>query len=401
MKGTPSRDRKGAVYPADVAELSETLGRCGAERRTVELGGHFTKQTMGGRVEPADVAISTAGMNRVVEYESRDLTLGVEPGHGFQALTDLLAANHQELPLDPPLASEATIGGVVAANCCGPRRRLYGSARDLVIGMTFVTLEGKEVRSGGMVVKNVAGLDIAKLLIGSFGTLAAIARVNFRLYPQPVQEKTFLLAFDSVGPALQARDAVLRSALQPQAVDLANPAAAARLDLGLPARCLLLVEAGGIEAVLARYERELKAIAREAGAGEFLPLEEEPARRLWSAVRDFPALRAEEDSDAAVLRISTTVSRLGECFAVADAQPVLARAGSGVAYLRCPSPVAETLQRARAAGLYTVVESSTAAEKGNLELWADPGPELEVMSRIKQALDPHRLLNHGRLYNRL
>ncbi|MBI3667832.1 MAG: FAD-binding oxidoreductase [Acidobacteria bacterium] len=394
-------DREGVVYPADIDELCEILGRCGAERKTVELGGLFTKRAMGGKVTPADVVASTARIDRVAEYEPKDLTIGVEPGLSYQALEDLLAANRQMLPLDPPLASEATIGGAVAANCCGPRRRLYGSARDLVIGMSFVTLEGKQVRSGGMVVKNVAGLDMAKLLIGSFGTLAAIARINFRLYPRPVEEKTFLLAFDSLEAALSARDAVLRSVLQPQAVDLANPAAATRLGGGLPARYLFLVEAGGIEAVLARYERELKNIARDAGAAEFLEFEEERGRRLWSAVRDFPALRTERDSDAAVLRISTTLSRLGECFALAGSLPALARAGSGIAYVRCPSPFAELVQRARAAGLSTVVESCAAAGKDSVELWADPGPELEVMSRIKQALDPHHLLNHGRLYNRL
>ena len=99
------------------------------------------------------------------------------------------------IPLDPPFSDRAaeraafseraTMGGIVAANTSGPRRRLYGSARDMVIGMTFATLEGKLIRTGGMVVKNVAGLDMGKLMIGSFGTLAAIATLNFRLYPSP------------------------------------------------------------------------------------------------------------------------------------------------------------------------------------------------------------------------
>ena len=97
------------------------------------------------------------------------------------------------VPLDPPFADQATVGGVVAANSSGPRRRLYGTARDMVIGMRFATLEGKLVQSGGMVVKNVAGLDMAKLMIGSFGTLAAIAVVNFKLVPMPEAERSFLL----------------------------------------------------------------------------------------------------------------------------------------------------------------------------------------------------------------
>ena len=131
------------------------------------------------------------------------------------------------VPLDPPFAREATVGGVVASNASGPRRRLYGTARDLVIGMQFATLEGKLVQSGGMVVKNVAGLDMAKLMIGSFGTLAAIAVVNFKLAPTPEVERSFLLPFDSLADAMAARNRILASALQPAAVDLLNPAAAA------------------------------------------------------------------------------------------------------------------------------------------------------------------------------
>jgi len=98
-------------------------------------------------------------------------------------------------------------------------------ARDLAIGMRFVTLEGKLVQSGGMVVKNVAGLDMAKLMIGSFGTLAAIAVVNFKLQPAPETERSFLLPFDSLARALAACNQILGSVLQPAAIDLLNPAA--------------------------------------------------------------------------------------------------------------------------------------------------------------------------------
>ena len=121
--------------------------------------------------------------SRVLQYEPHDLTISVEAGLPWCELTRVLAENRQMVPLDPPFADAATVGGVVAANSSGPRRRLYGTARDLVIGMKFATLEGKLVQSGGMVVKNVAGLDMAKLMIGSFGTLAAIAVVNFKLLP--------------------------------------------------------------------------------------------------------------------------------------------------------------------------------------------------------------------------
>jgi glycolate oxidase FAD binding subunit len=387
--------------PASAAELRDLLSRCGAERKKVELGGRFTKRAMGGTVAPADIVLSTARLDRVVEYEPRDLTISVEPGLRFQALQDLLAENNQMLPLDPPRPEEATVGGVVIANCSGPRRRLCGSARDMVIGMTFVTLAGEEVRSGGMVVKNVAGLDMAKLMIGSFGTLAAVARVNFKLFPRPPLEKTFLLAYDSLEGAIQGRDAVLRSVLQPAALDLVNPAAIPRVGNGLPRQWLLLAEAAGIEAVMARYDRELKTVARDTQSAEFAALEADQARRLWQGIRDFPALHHPGDTGAAVVRLSTTLARLPECFSAAASLPAVARAGNGVVYVCCPPGQLEVVRRARSAGLYAVIESSAPEDKRRLELWADPGPELEIMTRIKRSLDPDNLLNHGRLYNRL
>ena len=139
---------------------------------------------MAGPVEPADEqSLAPSALCRVLQYEPQDLTISVEAGLPWRELTAALAANRQMVPLDPPFSRTATVGGVVASNSSGPRRRLYGTARDLVIGMQFATLEGKLVQSGGMVVKNVAGLDMAKLMIGSFGTLAAIAVVNFKLIP--------------------------------------------------------------------------------------------------------------------------------------------------------------------------------------------------------------------------
>ena len=161
---------------------------------------------MAGPVEPADVAVTTMSLRGVLQYEPRDLTISVAAGVSWCEFTHLLAENRQMVPLDPPFADGATVGGVISANCSGPRRRLYGTARDLVIGMQFATLEGKLVKSGGMVVKNVAGLDMAKLMIGSFGTLAAIAVVNFKLQPMPEVERSFLLPFDSLAAAIAARN---------------------------------------------------------------------------------------------------------------------------------------------------------------------------------------------------
>ena len=173
------------ITPQSPELLAAALHEAAAKGQTIELAGNSSKRLMAGPIEPADVTVSTAGLCRVLQYEPRDLTISVEAGLPWREFTDLLGRNRQMAPLDPPFAGQATVGGVVASNSNGPRRRLYGTARDMVIGMRFATLEGKLVQSGGMVVKNVAGLDMAKLMIGSFGTLAAIAVVNFKLCPRP------------------------------------------------------------------------------------------------------------------------------------------------------------------------------------------------------------------------
>src|SRR5690349_63217 len=237
------------LIPCSVEELAAQLAEANAQLQPITLLGNSTKARMAGPITPSDVSISTSSLNRVLQYEPSDLTISVEAGMTYRELSRLLAEHRQMVPLDPFFSDRATVGGIVGANISGPRRRLYGTARDMVIGMTFATLEGKLIRSGGMVVKNVAGLDMGKLMIGSFGTLAAIAVVNLRVHPMPAATRTFVQEFDKAADAIAARDAVLKSTLQPAAVDILKSREGYQL----------LIQAGGSPAVLDRYSRELTA----------------------------------------------------------------------------------------------------------------------------------------------
>jgi glycolate oxidase FAD binding subunit len=288
------------------------------------------------------------------------------------------------VPLDPPYFHTSTVGGVVAANLSGPRRRLYGSARDMIIGMKFVTLEGKAVQSGGMVVKNVAGLDMAKLMIGSFGTLAAIAVVNFKLAPLPPATRTFVLRFGSLDEAMEARDAVLTGVLQPAALDLLNPVASQRVRL--EAAYTLLLQASGSPAVLDRYARELPAA--EAVEGD-------PERTLWTRVREFTPSFLAEHPEGAVVRHSTSLAGVRAAIG-SQAGPAVARAGTGVVYAYVPEAKKLKLDGGKAA-----IEFAPEAAKPGLDLWPSPGSDFEMMRRIKQLFDPDGLLNRGRLYGRI
>jgi glycolate oxidase FAD binding subunit len=260
---------------------------------------------------------------------------------------------------------------MVAANISGARRRHYGTARDLVIGMKFATLEGKLVQSGGMVVKNVAGLDMGKLMIGSFGTLAAIAVLNFRVHPIPVGTRTFVGEFDRVEDAIARRDEVLKSQLQPSAIDLVKAKS-----------YRLLIQAGGSAAVLDRYSREL---------GWARALEGSEEESLWDEIREFTARFLETHENGVVVRTPCALSEVGMVMEGLPG-PALARAGSGVCW-----------------GYYDgtgdlqpgVIEFAPPGVRETFELWPRPGSDFAMMKKIKQMFDPERLLNRGRLYGRI
>ena len=378
------------LAPSSPVELAEALRDAAAAGRTIALAGGSTKRHMAGPVEPADVTVTTLSLRGVLQYEPRDLTISVCAGVSWREFTHLLADNRQMVPLDPPFADDATVGGVISANCSGPRRRLYGTARDVVIGMTFATLEGKLVKSGGMVVKNVAGLDMAKLMIGSFGTLAAIAVVNFKVQPMPEVERSFLLPFDSLAAAMEARNTILKGQLQPAAIDLLNPAAARTLG---HATWLLALRAGGNQAAVQRYEDEF---AHFAGAQAF---EDKDQQTLWRHVENFTPRFLAAHEDGAVVRASCTLKG-SEAVMASFPGPAVARAGSGVCYgyFEQAQAAAEWLGSAPRAICKAVIEFAPEGSRRTLNLWPAPGGDFEIMQRVKHLFDPRNLLNRGRLY---
>ena len=363
-----------------------------ARSRRVRLGGNFSKHRFGGPLDEPDVVVSTAAMNQVLAYEPADLTISVGAGMPYYGLVQALAANQQMLALDPPHADESTVGGVVAANLSGPLRRKYGTARDQVIGMTFVTMAGRVVQTGGMVVKNVAGLDMAKLMIGSLGTLAAVTTVNFKLAPLPEQTQSYIFKFAKLEEALQKRTDLLRGVLQPQALDLLSPRAAWRLGMG-ETSLILLAQAAGSARVLERFRNEYTESQAVDGAEE---------KRMWRQVRDFTKQYSRDYPEAAVVRISSSLGELQKPLSKLTV-PWICRAGNGVTYA-CFAGMPQAVQWAEEAareGIRCVVESGPPAEKAGALLWPETGSDFPVMERVKSLFDPERLLNRGRLYGRI
>ena len=333
---------------------------------------------MGGPVSATNETISTAAMNRLLEYEPADLTVSVEAGMKWRDFQALLAANQQTVPLDPPCYEDATVGGVLASNTCGPRRRLYGSVRDVVIGLRFVTMKGEAIQSGGMVVKNVAGLDVGKLMIGSFGTLGVIAVANFKLAPVPTVSATFLQRAATLDGIMKLRAAVLTGLLQPAAIDVIKE----------EEQWVLALQVGATERVMERYRREL-------GGAEMLNGQSEAA--FWQGLREFSPNWMKANPEGAVVRVSTELAEMGRAMAALPG-PVLARAGNGVTYGAFPDAAAAA-QWVKSSPHRAVIE--WAPPNSPVERWPKPGHDFTVMEQIKRMLDPGSLLNRGRLYGRL
>jgi glycolate oxidase FAD binding subunit len=381
------------LQPSTPEELRDHLVSAARAKRTIELFGANTKRLMAGLPASGSVQISTTRLNRIVQYEPRDLTISVEAGMPFGELSRELARNGQMIPLEGPWSDEGTVGGMVAANICGSRRRLYGTARDLVIGMKFATLDGKLVQSGGMVVKNVAGLDMAKLMIGSFGTLAAIATVNFKLIPIPTASRTVLFSCPDLTTAMEVRDGAIRGFLNPAAVDVLNPVLAAQLNLK---GFIVAVQFAGNDAVVSRSTRE----AEKLGSVKSLTPDEE--QKFWGLLRQVTPRHLEKFKEGAVVRVSTTLAECGQALESAEGAG-LAHAASGIvrAWFSRPDTASRFVQASVKKGWKCVVEFSGEAARHHLTLWPEPGTDFAIMKNIKQMFDPQGLLNNGRLFNLL
>lgn len=412
------------VEPETPEQVGEIVGWARAQRAALVPVGSGCLLGIGGIPDRVDVGVSLGRLNSVLHYDPGDLTLGVGAGMKLARLQEALAEHNQFLPINPLAAAQAHLGGLLATNQSGPWRYAYGSWRDFVLGMRFVTGTGKLVRTGGRVVKNVAGYDLSKLLIGSLGTLGIIVDVNFKAFPRPPERATWLAAFTDLKAALGLRAAIVHSPLQPMAIDLLD--AAARKLLASPAELshapwTLLVEAGGPVKVLDRYDHELSERARQARAASFERLLSEPAAKIWAGVCDFAPRVHEAEPRAAILKASLLLTKM-EPFLVQASQTaqryglataVSARAGSGiVCFALLPGSVEDPVERVAQAATEMIhhgtsldgrvtIEWAPTAVKRTVNVWGPARNDLSLMQRLKAEFDPDRVLNPGRFVARI
>jgi len=385
------------LRPASALQAQEALAICAAHDLSVVPAGLGLRLPQGNPPARLDAVLSTSRMDRIVEHAADDLTATFEAGATLAAVNARLGASRQCLPFDPALPAETTIGGLLAANAAGPSRHAFGTAREWLLGVRAALADGTLVKSGGRVVKNVAGYDVHKLLVGSFGTLAVILEATFKLQPLPEATRLLSFATPELHPLFRLATALIDAPPAPRFVEiLVEGDASPRLVAGF-AGLLEEVEEGGRRAVAMAEGLGIEPDSQSMGDGGLHGRLQAFALGRDSAV----VLRAGVRRDA-VSRWLTEA--LAESRSVARAVCAHAHAGVGVARVRLdgsdlerlPELVASLRGAAVRAGGSLVVEAAPAAWKPALDVWGPPGPGFPLMKGVKAAFDPRGLLAPGR-----
>ena len=375
--------------------------------------GGGTRMSLGAPPPRLGVVLVLRRLNRLLEHEPGDLTATAEAGITMGALQGELDKRGQWLSLDPANADKATLGGVLSSNAAGPRRHLYGSCRDLLIGLTVITAAGATVKGGGKVVKNVAGYDLPKLFVGAFGTLGVIVEATVKLRPRPDADKLVIARFASLKEAGVAARTVMASDLLPSALDLLDGEALRALGQGSPDGAALLMGVDGIPEQVEWQCAEVERFLRPQGLADVRVLDGADRDGAWrarsalghgafpetAAVMRWTVLPAQVaevmEQGAAVAQRAGLQAALAAHAGVGVVEAVLA-GGGRVDAAAVAGVLAEWRTLVRAAGGQALIESAPLAVKEQVPVWDDPGPSLRIMQRIKSQLDPNGLLNPGR-----
>src|SRR5271169_2282395 len=271
------------LEPVNEQQLAAVLRLANDAGLAVIPRGGGTKLSWGNPSTRADIILSTARIDKIIEHAWADLTVSVEAGCTVQKLQSALAQHGQRLALDPLWPAQATIGGVLSTNDSGSLRLRFGSLRDLIIGVTLALPDGTLASSGGKVVKNVAGYDLPKLVTGALGTLAVITRAVFRLHPLPRNAKTLSISGCNLGE-------MQRLILAVQDSKLAHTSLQARMAQDAEPVVDILFE--GTEAGIAAQEAQLREIARPAATAETTAARWNASQELWSSANAGPSSMA-------------------------------------------------------------------------------------------------------------
>jgi len=377
------------VAPGSISEAAAVLRVASREGLALAPRGGGTAMGLGNPPSRLDVVLETGRMNRVLAHEAGDLIVEAEAGASLEDLQTIVRGSGQMLAIDSP-HPHATLGGMVAANTSGARRFRYGTLRDLVIGLTIVLPDGTVARSGGRVVKNVAGYDLGKLFTGSLGTLGLISQIIFRLHAVPPARALVEIDVDSIQAVGDVVQVLLHSPLVPSAIELSGPATQRRINVLFEG-----TEAGVTEQ--AQRACNLTAISgrpsiAESAEDDLEPGGAGPAARVAIKITCLPA-----DVPATLTLIDAVTEKKG-----VDVE-VWGQAATAVLWVRLygeMNQIAAVILRLREAmapgGGSVVVTEAPVDLKRLVDVWGPAGDALPLMWRMKERFDPLNVMNPGR-----
>jgi glycolate oxidase FAD binding subunit len=387
--------------PRTEAEAAQIVADLALTKKPVTIQGGATRAGIG-RPNQTEATISTVRLSGITLHEPAELVISARGGTTVAEVESRLAAKGQMLPFEPMdhralfgTTGEPSIGGIVAGNHSGPRRIQAGACRDSLIGVRIINGRGEAIKSGGRVMKNVTGLDLAKLVTGSWGTLGLLSEVTFKVLPKPERTVTLLLKSLSDQRAVAALSAALGSPFE--------PSAAAHLPQGLGkplSRTILRLE--GFSVSLDYRIKQFRTLL--ASFGEITLLEGEDSARLWRGVRDCEFLA--EPMDAAIWRISTAPTRAPAMVATIAAAVSGARWfydwGGGLVWLSVPANTDASAATVRAAvasaGGHATLIRAPRELRATIDVFQPLGPLANMTGGIKTGFDPAGIFEPGRMY---
>jgi glycolate oxidase FAD binding subunit len=411
------------VFPETIDQVSKLVAYANQQHLAIIPRGNGTKMGVGGIPKKIDIILSTSRLNRITDSDCENLTLSAESGITLNEVQKSLAhvGKGYFLPLDPPFTEKATLGGIVATNSNGPKRLLYGTARDLIIGTKAVFPNGDVVVSGGKTVKNVSGYDMCKLLIGSYGTLGVLCEMTFKLLPLPGKEATLLLSFARIEEADGFVRELRGSPLIPSSIEILNAMAVQKMKYPVSMRPNgNYLVAAGVEGVVESIDRqvsEMSEMGKKYGVLEAVTLDLDKHQAFWVAIRDFPYGLAQEYQNAICLKSNFLISKSGEMMGSYEKSTkefgidcaLVCHCGNGILYsyilagrnLRSNigsfvELIGKLTSEAVKNGGNLVVESSPLSLKKQVNVWGESRSDYPVMRRLKEQIDPGSILNRGR-----
>ena len=397
------------VQPHSVPELGELVRSAAAGQQAIYPLGGQTMLELGLPPSRAGIGVDLRSLDQVIDYPARDMTITVQAGITLAQLQQLLVTENQRLPIDVPQPDRATLGGTLAVNVSGPHRYGFGTLRDYVLGVSGVNDEGEEIKSGGRVVKNVAGYDLCKLYIGSLGTLGLITQVTLKLKPRAEEQAVVLVGCGDT--ALESLlEEVHRSRTRPVCLDLLNQAAVQYINqqagIMLPDGPWLLVI--GFEDNRATVHWQVQQIVQELAAASYAAVDTRTgsaAEPLWQVLTEFYSRAGTGLTFKASVLPGCASAFCLRAAELVDGLMLQAHAGDGILIGHVDSDLTLKQAQAMLKNLHDAARTGQGSLiiprcptlwKRELPVWGVGRGDVWLMRAIKEKLDPRRLFNPGR-----